>query len=97
MLLQTALAFNPTTLCIEDWKSKNVYCQNGADPLCFTPSLHSYTSLLQNTSIEQVSVHKFSLITDKENQCENPSNLLEVPMVVRVYRAARTYFQSQSD
>jgi len=41
--------------------------------------------------------HWFSLVGGKENQCENPSNLLEVPMVVRVYRAARTYFQSQSD
>ena len=69
MLLQTAPAFNPTTMCIEDWKSKNVYCQNGADPLSalFHPPFHSYTSLLQKTSIEQASVQKFSLTTDKEN------------------------------
>ncbi|MBI5401066.1 MAG: hypothetical protein HZB12_03050 [Candidatus Yonathbacteria bacterium] len=37
--------------------------------------------------------HWFSLVGGKENQSENDL----VPKVVRVYRAARTYFQSQSD
>jgi hypothetical protein len=42
-------------------------------------------------------MHWLSLLGGKESQYENPSKNLGIPMVVRVYRAARTYFQSRSD
>ncbi|OGG59889.1 hypothetical protein A2765_04910 [Candidatus Kaiserbacteria bacterium RIFCSPHIGHO2_01_FULL_56_24] len=38
-----------------------------------------------------------SLLGGKESQYQNASFPMSVPKVVRVYRAARTYFQSQSD
>jgi len=41
--------------------------------------------------------HWFSLVGGKESQCENPSNLLAVPMVMRVYRAARTFFKQKTE
>jgi len=42
-------------------------------------------------------MHWLSLLGGKESQYQNASIQDLVPKVVRVYRAARTYFQSQSD
>ena len=42
-------------------------------------------------------MHWLSLLGGKESQYQNASVQDLVPMMVRVYRAARTYFQSQSD
>jgi hypothetical protein len=42
-------------------------------------------------------MHWLSLPPTKESQYENASIQNLVPMIVKVYRAARTYFQSQSD
>ena len=41
--------------------------------------------------------HWLSLLGGKESQYQNASIQDLVPMMVRVYRAARTHFQSQSD
>jgi hypothetical protein len=42
-------------------------------------------------------MHWLSLPPTKESQYQNASVQELVPMMVKVYRAARTYFQSQSD
>jgi len=42
-------------------------------------------------------MHWLSLLGGKESQYQNASFPMSVPKVVRVYRAARTYFQSLRD
>jgi len=42
-------------------------------------------------------MHWLSLVGGKESQYQNASFPMSVPKVVRVYRAARTYFESRSD
>src|SRR3989344_8668384 len=67
MLLQTAPAFNPTTMCIEDWKSKNVCCQRRAMFQYLGTTLHNmtYMAYSMNPALPRVRREAVSLVKQK--------------------------------